>query len=165
MDWRGVRIARPGTRSPLAALDAAPVWERVLLAKVAAMARVSRAAVACWRRRHDDFPEALAGTEGVHPLFDRRQVAAWVLAHGKIEVPAGPTVAHLTLAGLGGAAHRFRLDDPWLELAEDPAGTDSLSGWSTDEDADALAALAAGVAGASVRRLAALGTGPLAVLG
>ncbi|MFD0375811.1 hypothetical protein [Streptomyces sp. NPDC127112] len=74
--------------------------------------------------------QALAGTEGVHPLFDRRQVAAWLLAHGKIEVPP-------MLVGLGGAAHRFRLDDPWLDLVEDPGGTDSLSGWSTDEGADA----------------------------
>ncbi|MFJ8210380.1 aldehyde dehydrogenase family protein [Streptomyces sp. NPDC096033] len=80
----------------LAALEAVPVWERVLSAEVAAMA-----------------------------------------GHGKIEIPTGPMVAYRTLAGLGGAAHRFRLDDPWLDLAEDPAGTDSLSGWSTDEDADA----------------------------
>ncbi|MFJ3728837.1 hypothetical protein ACIPYQ_40615 [Streptomyces sp. NPDC090045] len=69
------------------------------------------------------------------------------------------------LAGAKGASHRFRLDDPWLDLADDAAGEDTLSGWSTDEDADALAALAAGEFGASLGRLAAPGTGPLAVPG
>ncbi|MFF4448719.1 DUF3052 family protein [Streptomyces sp. NPDC001502] len=40
-----------------------------------------------------------------------------------------------------------------------------MSGWSTDEDADALAALAGGEFGASLRRLTAPGAGPLAVPG
>ncbi|WP_030723990.1 hypothetical protein [Streptomyces sp. NRRL F-2580] len=40
-----------------------------------------------------------------------------------------------------------------------------MSGWSTDADADKLAALAAGEFGASVSRLTAPGTAPLAVLG
>ncbi len=71
----------------------------------------------------------------------------------------------MLLAGTGGATHRFRLDDPWLTLAEDADGEDQLSGWSTNADADAVAELAAGEFGASVRRLTAPGTGPLAVLG
>ncbi|MFD7259068.1 hypothetical protein [Streptomyces sp. NPDC059874] len=48
----------------------------------------------------------------------------------------------------GGGARRFRLDAPWLGLADDVEGQDELSGWSTDGDADALAALAAGELGA-----------------
>ncbi|MFF8262730.1 hypothetical protein [Streptomyces virginiae] len=68
-------------------------------------------------------------------------------------------------AGAGGPTHRFRLDDPWLAPADDAASEDTLSGWSTDEDADAMAALAAGEFGAVLRRLAAPGTGPLAVPG
>lgn len=40
-----------------------------------------------------------------------------------------------------------------------------MSGWSTDADADELAALTAGAFGASVGRLTAPGTVPLAVLG
>lgn len=40
-----------------------------------------------------------------------------------------------------------------------------MSGWSTDADADALAGLAAGGLGASLRRLIVPGAGPLAVLG
>ncbi|WP_327732455.1 hypothetical protein OG749_45810 [Streptomyces nojiriensis] len=164
VDWRAVRTARAGRRSPLAALDPSPGWERVLLAEVARIARVGRAAVVNWRRRHTDFPDPVAGTD-VHPQFDRRAVVAWLLAHDKIEVPTAPTIAALVVAGSGGASHRFRLDDPWLSLADDAAGEDCLSGWSTDEDADTLAALAAGTFGASLRRLTAPGTGPLAVPG
>ncbi|MCX4545769.1 hypothetical protein [Streptomyces sp. NBC_01565] len=117
-----------------------------------------------WRRLHPDFPGPVAGTD-VHPQFDCGAVVAWLLAHDKIGVPVGPTVASLAVAGPGGATRRFRLDDPWLSLADDAAGDDCLSGWSTDDDADALAALAAGECGASLRRLTAPGTGPLAVLG
>ncbi|OLZ58235.1 hypothetical protein AVW11_28425 [Streptomyces amritsarensis] len=108
----------------------------------------------------------MAGAD-VHPQFDFRAVAAWLVAHDKIEVPAGPTLATLVLAGVGagGASHRFRLDDPWLTLADDAGGEDTLSGWSTDTDADAIAALAAGEFGAVLRRLAAPGAGPLAVPG
>ncbi|MFF1343209.1 hypothetical protein ACFVYT_36065 [Streptomyces sp. NPDC058290] len=90
---------------------------------------------------------------------------AWLLAHDKIEIPVGPTVASLVLAGPEGATHRFRLHDPHLVLADDVAGEDLLSGWSTDADADALAELAAGESGASLRRLTAPGTGALAVMG
>ncbi|MFG2298375.1 hypothetical protein [Streptomyces sp. NPDC048603] len=165
VDWRAVRTARPGSRSPLAALDpAVPGQDRVLLAGVARIARVGRAAVVAWRRRHPDLPDPVAGTD-VHPQFDCCAVVAWLLAHDKIGVPVGPTIASLVPAGSGGAVHRFRLDDPWLSLADDAAGEDSLSGWSTDDDADALAELAAGEFGASVRRLAAPGSGPLAVPG
>ncbi|MFD0374602.1 hypothetical protein [Streptomyces sp. NPDC127112] len=131
---------------------------------MARIAGVGRAAVVSWRRRHDDFPTPVAGTD-VHPQFDSGAVVAWLLAHDKIEVPTGPTIAYLTLAGTGAAARRFRLDDPHLVLADDPAGEDVLSGWSTDDDADTLAALTAGEVGASVRRLTAPGTTALAVLG
>ncbi|MGW3328710.1 hypothetical protein [Streptomyces virginiae] len=164
VDWRAVRTVAAGRRSPLAALEVSPGWERVLLAEVARIVGVGRAAVACWRRRHPDFPDPVAGT-GVNPQFDRRQVVAWLLAHDKTEVPVGPTLATFVLAGAGSASHRFRPDDPWLDLAGDAAGEDTLSGWSTDEDADTLAALAVGEFGASLLRLTAPGTGPLAVPG
>nr|WSX54891.1 hypothetical protein OG409_00325 [Streptomyces sp. NBC_00974]WSX54908.1 hypothetical protein OG409_38585 [Streptomyces sp. NBC_00974] len=165
VDWRAVRTVTAGRRSPLAGLrPVAPGSDRVFLAGVARIARVGRAAVVNWRRRNPDFPDPVAGTD-VHPQFELRAIVAWLLAHDKIEVPTGPTIASLVLAGAQGATHRFRLDGPWLALADDPAGEDSLSGWSTDEDADALAELTAGAFGASVRRLTAPGTGPLAVLG
>ncbi|MFF1561561.1 hypothetical protein [Streptomyces sp. NPDC058279] len=165
VDWRAVRTVAAGRRSPLAGLrPVAPGSDRVFLAGAARIARVGRATVVNWRRRHGDFPDPVAGTD-VHPQFDRHAVVAWLLAHDKIEIPTGPTVASLVLAGPNGATHRFRLDDPHLTLADDPAGEDVLSGWSTDTDADTVAELAAGEFGASLRRLNAPGTNPLAVLG
>ncbi|WP_185899842.1 hypothetical protein, partial [Streptomyces sp. WAC07061] len=87
-------------------------------------------------------PSRWAGTQ-VHPQFDGRAVVAWLLAHDKIAIPMGPTVATLVVAAAQGAARRFRLDDPHLVLADDATGTDCLSAWAADEDADALAELAA----------------------
>ncbi|MFF4647721.1 hypothetical protein [Streptomyces sp. NPDC001389] len=165
VDWRAVRTITAGRRSPLAALD--PVDEeadRVLLAEVARMARVGRAAVACWRRRHSDFPAPAGGTH-VHPEFDRRAVVAWLLAHAKIAVPAGAPTASLVVALSGGRTHRFRIEDPHLLLTDDAEGEDRLSGWSTEEDAEALHGLTGREWGASVRRLTVPGTRPLAVLG
>ncbi|MGW0394021.1 hypothetical protein ACWDYJ_24665 [Streptomyces sp. NPDC003042] len=98
----------------------------------------------------------------MHPRFDRRAVVAWLLAHDKIKAPMGVPVA---LAGPRGGTRRFRLEDPWLVLADGAEGEDRVSGWSTEADADALAGLAGGEFGASVRRLTAPGAGPLAVLG
>ncbi|WP_327136282.1 hypothetical protein OG311_40385 (plasmid) [Streptomyces sp. NBC_01343] len=170
VDWRAVRAARPGSRSPLAALDpVVPGRDRVLLAEVARMARVGRAAVVAWRRRHPDFPAPSGGTE-VHPLFDRAAVVAWLLAHDKIEVPVAMPAASLVVHGGAGRRRtsRFRLDDPHLVLVEKADGVadeDQLSGWFADEDADELATLASGECGASVSRLTAPGTAPLAVLG
>ncbi|MFE5594226.1 hypothetical protein [Streptomyces sp. NPDC056549] len=66
---------------------------RLLLAGIARIARVGRAAVVDWRRSHADFP---APTD-VHPEFDRRAVVAWLLAHDKIAVPSGVPAATLTV--------------------------------------------------------------------
>ncbi|MFJ2598914.1 hypothetical protein [Streptomyces erythrochromogenes] len=165
MDWRAVRAVSAGRRSPLAALTpVVPGRDRVLLAEVARMARVGRAAVVNWRRRHDDFPDPVGGTE-VHPQFDRAAVVAWLLARDKIGVPVAMPAASLVVTGEGRRTSRFRLDDPHLVLADDAEGQDALSGWSTDADADELAALTAGTFGASVSRLTVPGTPPLAVLG
>ncbi|MFE1416010.1 hypothetical protein ACFW6F_35205 [Streptomyces sp. NPDC058746] len=166
VDWRAVRETRPGRRSPLACLTpVTPDTDRVLLAEVAGMARVGRAAVAHWRRCHADFPTPTAGTE-TRPEFERADVVAWLLANDKITLPAGAGQASLLVRGTGGATGRFRLDAPWLGLANDVEGTDQLSGWVADDsDADALAAVAAGYAGATLTRLTAPGAGPLAVLG
>ncbi|WP_329390221.1 hypothetical protein OG625_38570 [Streptomyces sp. NBC_01351] len=166
VDWRAVRETRPGRRSLLAALTpVTPDTDRVLLAEVARIAGMGRAAVVNWRRRHTDFPTPTAGTE-VHPEFDRADVVAWLLANDKIILPAGAGEASLLVRGDMGATGRFRLDAPWLGLADDIEGIDQLSGWVVDDvDADALAALAAGEFGAGLTRLTAPGAGPLAVLG
>ncbi|MFE9469383.1 hypothetical protein ACFYNW_38410 [Streptomyces virginiae] len=107
----------------------------------------------------------MAGTD-VHPQLDRAAVVAWLLANDKIEVPvAMPAASLLVHGGAVRPACRFQLDDPHLVLADDADAEDELSGWSTDTDADELAALTAGTFGASVGRLTMPGTAPLAVLG
>ncbi|MEU9946683.1 hypothetical protein AB0I08_42160, partial [Streptomyces lavendulae] len=117
-----------------------------------------------WRRRHPDFPTPVGGTD-VHPEFDRAAVLAWLLAHDKIAVPTKPANASLLFARPGGGTRALRLDDPLLTLAEDASGEDRLSAWSTEADADALATLADGEFGATLRRLTVPGSGVWAVLG
>ncbi|MFE2149140.1 hypothetical protein ACFXAO_03775 [Streptomyces lavendulae] len=165
LDWRVVRTVEAGRRSPLASLDPVdPGGYRLLLAGVARIARVGRAAVVQWRRRHDDFPAPVGGT-GVHPEFDRAAVLAWLLAHGKIEVPTRTPTAALLMARPGGGTRTVRLDDPLLTLAEDASGEDRLSGWSTDDDADTLAALTGAASGGTLRRLTVPGSAVWAVSG
>ncbi|MFF4368187.1 hypothetical protein [Streptomyces sp. NPDC001594] len=57
------------------------------------------------------------------------------------------------MVGAGPRTVRFRLDGPHRVLAEDADGEDVLSGGSTDEDADALAALGAAESVATIARL------------
>ncbi|MFC9399210.1 hypothetical protein ACFTWS_39790 [Streptomyces sp. NPDC057027] len=165
VDWHALRTLTAGRRSPLTALAPVPQDEdRVLLAEVARIARVGRAAVVNWRRHHPDFPTPAAGTT-VHPEFDRSTVVEWLLAHDKIAVPTGVPAATLTVGpSLGaGAPELLRMDDPLLELCDDPEGEDLLSGWMTDTTADTLTHLTAAETGASLRKLTAPGTTPLAV--
>lgn len=55
---------------------------------VAELAGVGRSVVSNWRKRHDDFPPAVAGSEA-KPLFGRRAVVAWLSERGyKVENPA-----------------------------------------------------------------------------
>ncbi|MFD5936314.1 hypothetical protein [Streptomyces sp. NPDC060333] len=90
IDWARLRFLSPGARSPLARLAPAPtgVGDVVTLVDVARIAGVGRAAVAAWRRRHDDFPAPAGGTSTT-PAFERGAVGAWLLAHNKITIP-GP---------------------------------------------------------------------------
>ncbi|MYV64813.1 hypothetical protein GT043_02305 [Streptomyces sp. SID2131] len=165
MDWRALHTLAPGRRSPLATLDPAGPAEgdTVLLTEAARIAGVGRAVVVNLRRRHPDFPAPAAGTD-IHPRFDRSAVVAWLLAHDKITVPAGMPSATLTVRSAEEREYRFRLDDPVLELSGDAATEDRLSGWTDEEEADALAVLTAAHE-LSVRRLAAPAAPPLAVLG
>ncbi|MFE1877684.1 hypothetical protein ACFW9N_43770 [Streptomyces sp. NPDC059496] len=164
VDWEALRTVAAGRRSPLAGLaPVTPGRDVVLLAEVARIARVGRAAVVNWRRRHADFPQPVGGTD-VHPEFARSAVAAWLLDHDKIEIPSQIPPAMLLLDGAEGPT-RLRLDGPMLLLADKAEEEDQLSGWTTDADADALAELTAGTFGASLRRLTVPGAAPLAVPG
>ncbi|MFC7994522.1 hypothetical protein ACFUVQ_00060 [Streptomyces rochei] len=135
------------------------------MAGIGRIAGVGRAAVANWRRRHPDFPASTGGT-ATHPEFDRPAAVAWLLAHDKITAPSSIPSATLVLRAYStGKELRCRLDEPWLQLATDATADDQLSGWTSDHDADALAALTADGEGAAIRRLTAPGTQPLTVLG
>ncbi|WP_055698333.1 N-6 DNA methylase [Streptomyces silaceus] len=74
----------------------------VTAAGIARLAGVGRAAVSNWRRRHDDFPKPVGGTE-TSPSFALAEVEHWLRAQGKlVEVPLRERV--------------------WQQLAGHPAG-------------------------------------------
>ncbi|MFC8796053.1 hypothetical protein [Streptomyces cinereoruber] len=102
------------------------------------------------------LPGPVAGTD-TDPRFERSVMVAWLLAHDKIGVPS----AALTLWSDEEGERHFWFDVPVLKLADADAD-DRLSGWTTDNDADVLAVLAADDTGVSVRRLttSARGAGP-----
>lgn len=52
-------------------------------AEIARLAGVGRAAVSNWRRRHDDFPLPVGGTE-TSPAFRLKDIQAWLSDHGKL---------------------------------------------------------------------------------
>ena len=58
-------------------------------ADIARIAGVRPSAVSNWRRRHDDFPRPVGGTDK-SPRFDLAAVEAWLRAQGRMpEIPAG----------------------------------------------------------------------------
>jgi SAM-dependent methyltransferase len=59
----------------------------ITAAEIARLAGVGRAAVSNWRRRHVDFPEAVAGSAGT-PTFRLDEVERWLRARGKLSVVA-----------------------------------------------------------------------------
>lgn len=165
VDWRQVYRTGPGRRSLLAGLaPVVPGEDTVLLAEVGRIAGVGRAAVVNWRRRLPGFPAPVGGTDA-SPVFDRRAVVDWLLAHGKLTVPSVAPAATVTVLGAGGRTRTVRVDDPSLLLADDAEGVDRVSGWAVEADADALGALGEGACGMTVRRLTAPGFAPLAVMG
>ncbi|WP_051716319.1 hypothetical protein [Streptomyces bikiniensis] len=169
VDWWALCALALGRRSRLtvlAPLGPGPEGGAVFLAEVVRMAGVGRAVVVNWHRRHDDFPApAPAAGAGTRPWFGRAVVVAWLLAHDKIAVPVDMPSATLTVWSGEERECRFRLDDPVLELPDDVADEDRLTGWISDAEADALAVLAAAYAGVSVRRLVVPVAPPFAVPG
>lgn len=57
---------------------------------IADIADLSRGAVSNWRKRADDFPKPIAGTDA-KPLFSRQEVIKWLEARGKLKQDAGDT--------------------------------------------------------------------------
>ena len=67
---------------------------------IAELADVRRPVVTTWRRRHADFPAPAGGDES-QPLFDPHEVAAWLLATGRISRErAEQELSLFTLTGL-----------------------------------------------------------------
>ncbi|MEW1642087.1 N-6 DNA methylase [Streptomyces sp. NPDC091219] len=64
--------------------------ERVLvtLAEIARFAGVGRAAVSNWRRRFEDFPAPVGGSDA-SPQFALGTVEEWLLTHGKLRASTG----------------------------------------------------------------------------
>ncbi|MFD0775405.1 N-6 DNA methylase, partial [Streptomonospora algeriensis] len=55
----------------------------ITAAEIARLARVSRTTVSNWRRRHDDFPGPVGGTD-TRPTFDRDEVERWLEDGGRL---------------------------------------------------------------------------------
>ncbi|WP_194289886.1 N-6 DNA methylase [Nocardia macrotermitis] len=49
--------------------------------EISKLAGVTRATVSNWRRRHEDFPQPVGGTEA-RPVFDRNEVQSWLSSRG-----------------------------------------------------------------------------------
>ncbi|WP_351232237.1 N-6 DNA methylase [Streptomyces sp. NPDC002133] len=60
----------------------------VTLAEIARFAGVGRAAVSNWRRRFDDFPAPVAGSDA-SPQFALDAVEEWLVDHGKLRSSSG----------------------------------------------------------------------------
>ncbi|MGV9923396.1 N-6 DNA methylase [Nocardia rhamnosiphila] len=67
----------------------------VSAAELSRLAGVTRATVSNWRRRHNDFPKAVGGSEA-RPLFDLGAVRAWLADHD-IAPPESPMAELRTL--------------------------------------------------------------------
>ncbi|MFI8005634.1 N-6 DNA methylase [Streptomyces sp. NPDC086010] len=75
----------------------------VTAAGIARLAGVGRAAVSNWRRRHDDFPKPVGGTEA-SPSFALHQVEQWLRDQGKLaQVPLREKVWQQMAGHPGGA--------------------------------------------------------------
>ncbi|MFF5809652.1 hypothetical protein [Streptomyces sp. NPDC012746] len=131
MGWRVVRRTAPGRRSLLAVLPlAVPGADTVTLAEAARIAGVSRTTLVGGRRTLPGFPAPAQGS-GVGAVFDRAAVVAWLRGVGKLTVPTGLPAGVLVRRGSGPRSRAVRFEDPALVLAEDAAGEDRLSGWTT----------------------------------
>ncbi|MFM9613234.1 N-6 DNA methylase [Streptomyces niveiscabiei] len=61
----------------------------VTLAEIARIAGVGRAAVSNWRRRHENFPAPVGGTD-TYPQFSLPEVEAWLQQENKFKAPVHP---------------------------------------------------------------------------
>lgn len=67
-----------------------PDFDLIGVTEIAEMAGTARSTVSNWKRRYDDFP-AQRGSNPRGPLFDRREVAEWLLGRGTQATTPAPT--------------------------------------------------------------------------
>lgn len=65
-------------------MNSTSVTQHISLRRVAEMANATPQAVSNWRRRYDNFPEPVAGTDR-RPLFDLEGVKAWLTQTGRYD--------------------------------------------------------------------------------
>ncbi|MQY18083.1 N-6 DNA methylase [Nocardia macrotermitis] len=68
---------------------------KISAAEISRLAGVTRATVSNWRRRHEDFPDPVDGSE-TRPLFDLHAVRKWLVEHN-VEAAESPTAQLRTL--------------------------------------------------------------------
>lgn len=83
---------------------------------IAELAGVSRGAVSNWRKRADDFPEKVGGTDA-NPLFDKAQIIEWLTARGnEITKPSSGAVLWSMMNLLRGAMDAYETQEILLTL-------------------------------------------------
>ncbi|GAA2639781.1 hypothetical protein GCM10010425_50120 [Streptomyces spororaveus] len=101
----------------------------VNLSQIARTARVGRAAVANWRRLHDDFPRPVGGTE-TSPVFLLAAAEQWLRTHDRIpQPPSEPAPPRLPATVTFGNGRIVTIYGPELHTA--PA-------WNGDADEEAF---------------------------
>ncbi|WP_277040508.1 N-6 DNA methylase [Actinacidiphila oryziradicis] len=100
----------------------------VTAAGIARLAGVGRAAVSNWRRRHEDFPKPVGGTDS-GPTFALGEVEQWLRGQGKLaEVPLRERAWQQIEGHPAGTAAALRQAGALLLLVRDrPAGWRDLS--------------------------------------
>ncbi|MFE4797679.1 hypothetical protein ACFRFL_21855 [Streptomyces sp. NPDC056708] len=78
----------------------------VSMSEIAVLARVKRPVVSTWRRRHMDFPAAVAGNAG-RPLFDGGQVAGWLISSGLGNTDPAELRSEVALFGIVALKNQF----------------------------------------------------------
>ncbi|SEG26025.1 N-6 DNA Methylase [Thermomonospora echinospora] len=98
---------------------------QVTAAEISRIAGVTRATVSNWRRRHDDFPAPVGGTD-TRPLYDLHAVRVWLKARGLVATAAPSEELRTALRTYpGGSALGTRLIP--LVLAAARIGADELT--------------------------------------
>ena len=116
-----------------------PTNALVTAAEISRLAGVTRATVSNWRRRHEDFPSPVGGTD-TSPAYDLAQVRDWLGARGRLLVNTAVNDLRLALGTFPGALSPPELS-ALLHLALQP--TESLTALAALSDDDLPAAAAA----------------------